>query len=82
LAVRTEALGHGIYANKGAPMRIDGPQLANALLRVLCDAPGEEGAALKTRAAELATLCRRERGDLRAADAMLAAARGMAVPCG
>ena len=61
-AVRTEWLGHGIYANKGRPAEIDALQLADAFVRVLADEPGEEGALLRAKAREIAEACKRGGG--------------------
>jgi UDP:flavonoid glycosyltransferase YjiC (YdhE family) len=72
LAVRTEWLGCGIRANKGAEPGIDGAQLANALVQLL----SEDGTRIRERAGEVGRMCRRERGDRRAADAILRAAKG------
>ena len=57
-AVRTEWLGHGIYANKGHPARIDAFQLSDAFVRVL----GEDGLLMRDRASEIAEACRRGGG--------------------
>jgi UDP:flavonoid glycosyltransferase YjiC (YdhE family) len=76
LSVRTEWLGCGVRANKGAEPGIDGPQLADTLVRLLRDGEGEEGWRIKKKAVELGTMCRRVRGDRRAADAILKAAEG------
>jgi UDP:flavonoid glycosyltransferase YjiC (YdhE family) len=76
LAVRTEWLGHGIYANKGFEPNIDGPLLCDAIVRTLRDEEGEEGNRIKIRADEIGKICRKERGDRKAADAIIAAAEG------
>jgi hypothetical protein len=75
-ASRVEALGHGIYANRGAEAKIDARQFADALVRVCSNRPGEPGAAMHARAEELGRLCRAAKGDERATNAILAAARG------
>jgi UDP:flavonoid glycosyltransferase YjiC (YdhE family) len=75
-AVRAEWLGIGIYANRGAEPTIDAPQLADALVRVLRDKEAEEGGRIRAKAGEVGRMCRRGRGDRRAADAILRAARG------
>jgi hypothetical protein len=76
IAIRTEALGHGIYANRGHETRIDAGQLADALVHVLCDSEGETGYRLKQRAGELGQLCRAAEGDRRAAEVVWNAAIG------
>lgn len=77
--MRAEWLGTGIYANRGAEPNIDAPQLADALVRVLRDKEGEEGYRIRKKADETGRMCRRERGDRRAADAILKTARGESV---
>jgi UDP:flavonoid glycosyltransferase YjiC (YdhE family) len=76
LAIRTEWLGNGIYANKGVEPHLDGPLFADAIVRTLKDREGEEGYRIKMKAAELARICRRERGDKKAGEAIIAAALG------
>ncbi|PSR78623.1 hypothetical protein PHLCEN_2v7370 [Hermanssonia centrifuga] len=70
-AVRTEWLGHGIYANKGHPAEIVADQLADAFLRVLSD---DEGKILKAKSLEIAEACRRGGGVQTVARTLLAAA--------
>jgi UDP:flavonoid glycosyltransferase YjiC (YdhE family) len=75
LALRTEWLGNGIYANKGVEPYIDGSLLADAIVRTLKDREGEEGYRIKFKAEELARVCKHaERGDMKAAEAIIAAA--------
>jgi UDP:flavonoid glycosyltransferase YjiC (YdhE family) len=81
IAVRVEALGHGIYANRGHETEIELGQLADALARVLLDAPGEPGYGMKKKADELGRMCRAARGDLRAAEVVWKAARGEDLGC-
>jgi predicted RNase H-like nuclease (RuvC/YqgF family) len=76
LGVRVETLEHGIYANKGCEPDLDATQLADAVVRVLRDREGEEGHHIRMRARELARLCQARRGDVVAADAILAVASG------
>jgi hypothetical protein len=76
LSVRVESLGHGIYANKGHEPGFHAGQLADAIVRILCNRPGEEGHSIKMKALEIAKPCRALRGDQRAADVVLAAAQG------
>jgi UDP:flavonoid glycosyltransferase YjiC (YdhE family) len=76
LALRAEWLGNGIYANKGVEPNLSGPLLADAIVRTLRNHEGEEGHRIKIRAKELARICRRERGDRKAAEAIVAAAQG------
>ncbi|KAJ3557699.1 hypothetical protein NM688_g1330 [Phlebia brevispora] len=73
-AVRTEWLGHGIYANKGAPAQIDPFQLSDAFIRVLSDGPGEEGTLMKAKAVELSKACKRGGGVETVARTLLKAA--------
>ena len=61
-AVRTEWLGHGIYANKGYPAQIDAMQLSDAFVRILADRPGEEGAVMREKARGIAEACKRGGG--------------------
>jgi hypothetical protein len=67
-------MGHGIYANRGSETKIDAAKLAAALITV-CGGSAE-GEKIRERATELGHVCRRTRGDERAAGAILAAARG------
>jgi UDP:flavonoid glycosyltransferase YjiC (YdhE family) len=76
LAARAEWLGCGLQANKGVEPSISGPLLADALVTVLRDREGEEGARIKSRAEELGRLCRVKRGDQVAAEAIVQAALG------
>jgi UDP:flavonoid glycosyltransferase YjiC (YdhE family) len=76
IAVRVEALGLGIYANRGHETEIEPTLLADALVRVLCDRDGEEGARIRNKAEELSKLCRVARGDLKAADVIFKVASG------
>lgn len=83
LATRAEWLGCGLQANKGVEPAISGPLLADALVTVLRDREGEEGARIKKRAEEVGRLCREERGDQVAAEAIVQVALGsrdLAVP--
>jgi hypothetical protein len=75
LSVRVETLGHGVYANKGYEPNFNTEQLSDALVRVLRDRPGEEGYSIRMKALELSRPCKAVRGDRRAADAILAAAK-------
>jgi UDP:flavonoid glycosyltransferase YjiC (YdhE family) len=76
IAVRVEALGLGIYANRGHETEIEPALLADALVRVLCDRDGEEGSRIRHKAEELGKLCRAARGDLKAADVIFKVASG------
>jgi UDP:flavonoid glycosyltransferase YjiC (YdhE family) len=79
IAVRVEALGHGIFANRGHETEIEPALLADALVRVLCDHDGEEGSRIRNKAKELGKLCRGARGDLKAADVIFKLASGESV---
>jgi hypothetical protein len=74
LAVRVETLGHGIYANRGYEPTFKGPPLADALVRVLKDRPGEEGYDIKMKAEEIAKACQATKGDETAVDTIVKAA--------
>ena len=73
-AVRTEWLGHGIYANQGCAPRIDSGQLFDAFMRILDDRPGQPGQRMKKRARELAEACKVAGGVQTVADTLLRAA--------
>lgn len=73
-AMRTEWLGHGIYANKGCPAQIDTYQLSDAFVRILSDGPGEEGTLMKARALEISEACKRGGGVNTVAKTLLKAA--------
>jgi hypothetical protein len=79
LALRAEWLGNGIYANKGVEPYIDGPLFADAIVRTLRDREDEEGYQMKMKATELAKICKKERGDRKAGEAIVAAAMGQAI---
>jgi UDP:flavonoid glycosyltransferase YjiC (YdhE family) len=76
LAMRTEWLGYGISGNKGSEPELNAEKFADALVRLLRDKPGEEGERIRERAGEIGRMCRKERGDRKAADAILRVARG------
>ena len=76
LATRTEWLGHGIYANRGVEPGIDGQLLADALVRVLDDAPGSEGHRIRSKAAAIAEILQRTGGPKVAAEAVVNLALG------
>lgn len=72
--MRTEWLGHGIYANKGAPAKIDTIQLSDAFVRVLSNGPGEEGTLMREKAQTIAKACRAGGGVETVANTLLRAA--------
>ena len=74
-AVRTEWLGHGIYANKGYPAQIDALELSDAFVRVLQDGPGEPGALMRAKAKQIADACKQGGGVETVAKTLLNAAR-------
>jgi UDP:flavonoid glycosyltransferase YjiC (YdhE family) len=76
IAVRVEALGHGVFTNRGHETEIEPAMLADALVRVLCDRDGEEGYQIREKAEELGRMCRAARGDLKAADVIFRIASG------
>jgi UDP:flavonoid glycosyltransferase YjiC (YdhE family) len=77
LAARAEWLGCGLQANKGVEPAISSSLLADAIVLILQDRDGEEGARMRCRAEELGKMCRKRRGDQVAAEAIL-----NAVMCG
>jgi hypothetical protein len=74
LAVRVETLGHGIYANRGHEPTFKARFIADALVRILRDRPGEEGHRIRAKAQELAKACQATEGDKTATDVILKAA--------
>jgi hypothetical protein len=74
LAVRVETLGHGIYANRGYEPTFKASPIADALVRVVQDRPGEEGYRIRVKAQELAKACRATEGDRTATETILKAA--------
>lgn len=73
-AVRTEWLGHGLYANKGCAPALDLYQLSEAFLHVLDDRPGKAGALMREKASELSESCKLAGGVHTVVDTLLQAA--------
>lgn len=76
LATRSEWAGIGIYANKGKEPEIDPNMLTDALVKILDDAPGSEGAFIRWKAEELGKKVRATDGAGTASDVILKAAMG------
>lgn len=74
LAARSEWAGIGIYANKGKEPEIDHTMLKNAIVKVLDDSPGSEGACMRQKAGDLAKKVRATDGTRTASDVILKAA--------
>ena len=73
-AVRTEWLGHGIYANKGCAPVIDSYQLADAFLCVIDNEPTSAGARMRQKASALSEACKLAGGVHTVADTLIRAA--------
>lgn len=73
-AIRVEWLGHGIYANKGFPAKINARQLSDAFIRILSD---EEGVKMKRKSLEIAQACQRGGGVNTVATTIIDAIRGV-----
>jgi UDP:flavonoid glycosyltransferase YjiC (YdhE family) len=68
-ANRVEWLGIGIYGSRTAAPRVDAWELSRALIRVLGD--GDEAVQMNQRARELAALCGRYGGRLKACEKII-----------